>query len=66
MFRLLAKLGRWNLVRVALVYAGFAWEAFHTSTTIKEAYALEPWFMNTVTTLLGLGLPRRCLLKPVL
>lgn len=43
-------------MRVALVYAGFAWEAFHTSTTIKEAYGLDPWFMNIVTILLGLGL----------
>ncbi|HEX5280393.1 MAG TPA: hypothetical protein VFW28_09955 [Micropepsaceae bacterium] len=57
MLRLVAELGRRNVIRVAAVYAGVAWGMVHASTIFAEAWEVPHWTVQFLTFLLALGFP---------
>ncbi|MHB1205339.1 MAG: tetratricopeptide repeat protein [Rhodospirillaceae bacterium] len=51
------EIGRRNVLRVAMVYAGFAWFVIHSGVVLGEALELPHWIMRLVSILLVLGGP---------
>jgi len=57
MFRLVAELGRRNVVRVAAIYIGIAWATIHAGTILGETWDAPHWVMRLVTIFFVLGFP---------
>ena len=51
------EIGRRNVLRVAAVYAGFAWFVIHSGVVMGEALELPHWIMRLVSALLIVGFP---------